>query len=90
MSAWTLRGNIKGPSGGGSSVEGFIYEKDIATSAGLHTYVTATLLTGTMIVIANGQHFRLTVGAADSADPGQVAPDDFNATTNNRHWEQVL
>lgn len=28
--------------------------------------------------------------AADPADPGHVAPNDYNATTNNIHWEQKL
>lgn len=28
-------------------------------------------------------------GAADGADPGQVAPDDYNAGTNDVHWELI-
>lgn len=36
------------------------------------------------------QSWVIESGTADPADPGQVAPLDFNAGTNNKHWEQEL
>lgn len=44
---------------------------------------------GAMAVISTGQHFRLDAGAADSSDPGQGQPGDYNATTHNVHWTQA-
>ena len=35
------------------------------------------------------QTWQLLIGAADIGDLGQVAPLDYNATTNNVHWEKV-
>lgn len=35
------------------------------------------------------QRWELRTGAGDPADPGHVAPLDYNATTNNKHWERV-
>jgi hypothetical protein len=33
--------------------------------------------------------FVLVAGAADATDPGQVAPLDYNAGSNNKHWERM-
>jgi hypothetical protein len=33
--------------------------------------------------------YLLKSGAASGVDPGQVAPDDYDGTTNNVHWEQA-
>lgn len=42
------------------------------------------------IVIGNqGQEFQVRVGAADPADPGHVAFDDYDPVTNNKHAEKV-
>jgi len=35
------------------------------------------------------QEYQLRPGQADPADPGQVAPNDWNLATNNKHWERV-
>jgi hypothetical protein len=34
--------------------------------------------------------FILETGAADGGDDGQVAPDDYDAGTNDKHWTQML
>jgi hypothetical protein len=58
-------------------------------TAGLATFVLL------IAVIDNGvfraqSTWQLLGGAADSGDPnGQVAPLDYNAVTNNRHWQKV-
>jgi hypothetical protein len=36
--------------------------------------------------IAGTSQFTFDAGAADVTDPGQVAPTDYNAVTNNFHW----
>jgi hypothetical protein len=33
--------------------------------------------------------YVLTSGAANVSDPGHVAPNDYNASTNNVHWRQI-
>jgi hypothetical protein len=42
-------------------------------------------------VVIDGVHmkFQLAEGAADSGDPGQVAPDDYASVSNDKHWNQV-
>jgi hypothetical protein len=42
-------------------------------------------------VVIDGIHiiFQLVTGAADSGDPGQVAPDDYASVSNDKHWNQV-
>lgn len=35
-------------------------------------------------------HFLRRIGAADPGDPGQVAPDDYDAGDNDFHWEKIL
>jgi hypothetical protein len=35
------------------------------------------------------QTWRLRPGAASGSDPGQAAPLDYDAVTNNKHWERV-
>jgi hypothetical protein len=35
------------------------------------------------------QEYQLRGGAADPADPGHVAPHDYNLATNNKHWARV-
>lgn len=35
------------------------------------------------------QEWELLAGAADPTDPGQVAPNDFDAVNNNKYWSQV-
>ena len=61
---------------------------------GLNT--TSRAITCTLIRIAidvsgspESQTWRLDAGAADSGDPGQVAPADYDATTNSKHWVKV-
>lgn len=34
--------------------------------------------------------YTLETGAASGGDPGQVAPDDYNVSTNDVHWKQRL
>lgn len=35
------------------------------------------------------QEYRLRAGTSDELDPGQVQPNDYNANTNNKHWERI-
>jgi hypothetical protein len=52
---------------------------------------TCTLIQ--IVIIVGGspqvQSWRLDSGAANPLDGGQVAPLDYNATTNNKHWTKV-
>jgi hypothetical protein len=69
------------------------------TVPALNGLATVSRLVGSMveIVIATppssikaSQRWQLVGGAADPTDPtGQVAPTDYNATTNNKHWVKV-
>lgn len=56
----------------------------------------ARAITCTLITIAievdgapEAQQWRLDAGPADVGDPGQVAPADYNLTTNNKRWVKV-
>jgi hypothetical protein len=46
-----------------------------------------------IIIVVGGsrqdQTYQLRHGAADPADPGHVAPQDYSPTTNNKHWERT-
>ena len=35
------------------------------------------------------QIYQLESGPADATDPGDVAPLDYDAVSNNKHWERV-
>ena len=53
--------------------------------------ITCTLIRVVVVVGASpeSQTWRLDAGAADSGDGGQVAPADYDATTNSKHWVKV-
>jgi hypothetical protein len=59
----------------------------------LDAEVTASFALGYRIdFLLNGrlQSWELVAGAADATDPnGQVAPLDYNAGTNNKHWVKI-
>jgi hypothetical protein len=61
--------------------------------AGLSTVTWAVGSLVEIILIINEsrqrQAWNLLPNAADPDDPGQVAPFDFNSSTNNKHWERV-
>ena len=42
-----------------------------------------------VIIDLVAKKFLLVGGAADSLDPGQVAPDDYASVSNDKHWNQV-
>jgi len=76
---------------------GLIYNSAITgpTGAGntITNVATTGLATGTMLktVYSPGtQEFELVTGAANPADPGQIAPFDYSLVSNNRHWQKVL
>ena len=78
------------------SGEGFTYTSSIAdlrgTPTSLETVATAGLTLGYRYDLArNGdvETWTLKAGAADPDDlTGQVAPLDYHAGTNNKHWEK--
>ena len=53
--------------------------------------ITCTLIS--IVIVVSGspevQQWRLDSGAADGGDDGQVAPADYDATSNNKHWVKV-
>jgi hypothetical protein len=51
---------------------------------------TKNLSINTIAKINTGEEFRLDVGAANDADPGQGAPADYDLATNNKHWTQIV
>src|SRR6516164_9535937 len=59
----------------------------------LKTLFTIVIDTGAETNAPNGyseeQNWWLVTGPANPANPGDVAPDDYNGTTNTKHWEQV-
>ena len=58
----------------------------------LKSYPTANLPVHTLVIITIGnqeQTWRLDPGAADPTDPGQLAPLDYNPTTNSKFWRKV-
>jgi hypothetical protein len=57
-----------------------------ATRAITCTQITITILVGDT---PEAQIWRLDSGAADPDDGGQVAPSDYDLTTNNKHWLKV-
>lgn len=63
----------------------------------LQSYPSAPLPLDTLIVIAitvsgspQQQTWRVDPGPADPLDPGHIAPSDYNATTNNKHYRKVI
>lgn len=61
---------------------------------GLNTTSRAITCTLIRIVIEvddsdEAQSWRLEAGPADVDDAGQVAPSDYDATTNDKHWQKV-
>jgi hypothetical protein len=47
-----------------------------------------------ILTVAGGEReassWELRGGVADPADPGDVAPLDYNLATNNKHWVKVV
>jgi hypothetical protein len=77
------------------STGAFIYAPTIksldgSTAPGIATYPSVNLPIDAMIVIYTGEQVRVTLGAADTGDPEQYAPPDYNATINNKHYQKVL
>lgn len=73
----------------------FIYAQDIKSFKGpakpyLNTLKTAAMELDTLVALASGERARLDTGPADPGDPGHVAPPDYNATVNNKHWKKIL
>lgn len=74
-----------------------VYAKSITALRGgpfsLESVATTALSVDTLYFILIGgypQGWILKAGAADGTDPtGQVAPLDYNAGTNNKHWERA-
>jgi len=60
-------------------------------SPALDQIVTTTRAVGSVakiVIDGVGKEYRLVSAAADSSDPGHVAPLDYSASINNKHWEQ--
>jgi hypothetical protein len=75
------------------------YEPAITDLAGLKAWPTVGNLTNSRLTCLYGAGsnvsdsyavYLLRTGAADGGDPGQVSPDDYDAGTNNVHWEQKV
>jgi hypothetical protein len=75
------------------------YKPGITDLAGLKAFPTVGNLTDSRMTCLYGAGsnvsdsyavYLLRTGAADGGDPGQVAPDDYDAGTNNVHWEQKV
>jgi hypothetical protein len=82
------------PTNGGSiSDVGLWYRPEIGDDVALAAWPTAGHEPNSRIdVLYSGglRAYRIVGGAANPADPGQVAPNDYNAFTNNVHWERML
>jgi hypothetical protein len=69
------------------------YRPEINTNAALAAWPTAgDAINSRIEVIYNTglREYMLESSAADPADPGHVAPNDYDAITNNVHWERKL
>jgi len=75
--------------------DNLIYSRTVTALRGgafsLESVATTALTLDTIyVILINGypQTWILRAGAADAGDPtGEVAPLDYHATTNNKHWE---
>lgn len=76
---------------------GWEYHEEIRSLSGpelpsLRNLATVSLQVGSkveIVIAGQGQEYRLAAGPADAADPGHVAPEDYDLATNNKHWERV-
>lgn len=70
---------------------------DLALEPTLDEMPTRVLMPGSIVQIVifdtnnvrTLMQFQLIAGSADPTDPGQVQPLDYNAVSNNKHWEQL-
>jgi hypothetical protein len=72
------------------------YHNEVVSETGPEPSVagvpTANKLAGSVIVTSfnnQGRSYKIVVGTADPADPGQIEPHDYNATTNPRYWQRI-
>jgi hypothetical protein len=70
-----------------------IYRPEIDSLAELQAFPSSPLDVDTLIKItidAGEQSWRVDPGAADPTDPGQIAPADYDLSTNDKHYTRVL
>ena|SRR6266478_4545355 len=70
----------------------YFYRPDIVNTTLLAAFATFGLALGSRIdCVFNNVlvSFMLDPGPADALDSGQVAPNDYNVSTNNVHWSQM-
>jgi hypothetical protein len=74
-----------------------IYHPEIVSLTGappsMQTLPSAPLAIGTLIKITIGteeQSWRVDLGPADTSDPGQIAPFDYDSLLNNKHYQKVI
>jgi hypothetical protein len=70
-----------------------IYRPEIDSLAQLQALPSSALAVDTLIKItidAAEQSWRVDPGAADPTDPGQIAPNDYDLDTNDKHYVRVL
>lgn len=68
----------------------------LGASPAIDEIVTRKLLVGSLLEVVlpiagvrTRRTYQLVQFAADPTDPGQIAPLDYDSTSNNKHWEQV-